>query len=230
MDITIGRDAATSKLAVAFNGQTLLLGAAGSVPLSVSRQHCQLTIDDDGNMKIKNLKPQNSTYVNGVAVESRHVGAGDSVALGSGRFTLNLAEVVAAVRKTAPPVVDIRPLRRVWDDYEEFMTHHQVASGRFTALASGTAIFTVGSILITHFCGGNAPSWLYLIYIVPLALLIASVVVRWRDSNWPLRKKAKDLEFHSRYVCPNCHHFLQKSYDLLLQDDACPWCRARFRK
>ena len=48
MQIIIGRDAKTSQLNVIIGQQTLRLGAPGSVPQTVSRQHCRITVTEGG--------------------------------------------------------------------------------------------------------------------------------------------------------------------------------------
>lgn len=50
MQIIIGRDAKTSQLNVIIGQQTLRLGAPGSVPQTVSRQHCRITVTEGGNL------------------------------------------------------------------------------------------------------------------------------------------------------------------------------------
>ena len=47
MELIIGRDGATAKLKVVNGTQVNLYGEAASVPVDVSRQHCQLTAIDD---------------------------------------------------------------------------------------------------------------------------------------------------------------------------------------
>lgn len=64
MQIIIGRDAKTSQLNVIIGQQTLRLGAPGSVPQTVSRQHCRITVTEGGTYVVENLKAANITYIN----------------------------------------------------------------------------------------------------------------------------------------------------------------------
>lgn len=70
MEFIIGRDPQTSQLKVACGQQSIRLGNPGDVPMTVSRQHCLLTVDND-HYTIKNLKPQNVTFVNGMAIAQK---------------------------------------------------------------------------------------------------------------------------------------------------------------
>lgn len=53
MGLIIGRDASTSQLRITMGQQSKTFGGAGSVPMTVSRQHCSLTINPDGSYRIR---------------------------------------------------------------------------------------------------------------------------------------------------------------------------------
>lgn len=229
MKYIIGRDATTSQLNIISNRQTFRLGSPNSVPMDVSRQHCELTIDEAGRMSIRNLKAQNVTFVNGHPVESKNIAESDIITLGPSQYRLNLGEILTTVRKAVPKVIDIRPLKQIWDEYDSFILEHQVSTQKFYALASTTGLFTMGAVIISFIPHVN-PMWRILMYIAAGILIISTAIRRYNDSNWPLLKKQKDLELHKKYVCPNCHQYLSKPYDLLLQGNCCPYCKAKFKK
>jgi hypothetical protein len=56
MELIIGRDASTSQLRITMGQQSKTFGVAGSVPMTVSRQHCSLTINPDGSYSNGSLK------------------------------------------------------------------------------------------------------------------------------------------------------------------------------
>jgi predicted component of type VI protein secretion system len=61
------------------------------VPLpSVSRQHCELHIDDDDEFAVKDLNSSNGTYVNGDRVRSRELIPGDLLAVGPVVFVVRI--------------------------------------------------------------------------------------------------------------------------------------------
>src|SRR5262245_512569 len=57
---------------------------------SVSRKHCELSVDDDDELVIKDLKSSNGTYVNGERVRSRELVPGDLVAVGPVVFVVRI--------------------------------------------------------------------------------------------------------------------------------------------
>lgn len=72
-ELILGRESGASRLHIVMNGKDCVYGAAGSVPRTVSRQHCKLTVEDDGSYTLVNLKPENKTYVNGLAIASKRI-------------------------------------------------------------------------------------------------------------------------------------------------------------
>ena len=138
MQIIIGRDAKTSQLNVIIGQQTLRLGAPGSVPQTVSRQHCRITVTEGGTYLVENLKAANITYINNVGVEKKSMRREDSLALGTDRYQVDTKAVFAAIDKAVPKTADIRPLSKVWEDHEEYIINqkrevcrHRVEYGYF---------------------------------------------------------------------------------------------------
>lgn len=136
MQIIIGRDAKTSQLNVIIGQQTLRLGAPGSVPQTVSRQHCRITVTEGGTYFVENLKAANITYINNVGVEKKTMRREDSLALGTDRYQVDTKAVFAAIDKAVPKTADIRPLSKVWEDHEEYILNQKIKSARFVAIAS----------------------------------------------------------------------------------------------
>ena len=61
------------------------------VPLpSVSRQHCELHIDEDDEFAVRDLNSSNGTYVNGDRVRSRELIPGDLLAVGPVVFVVRI--------------------------------------------------------------------------------------------------------------------------------------------
>ena len=149
MQIIIGRDAKTSQLNVIIGQQTLRLGAPGSVPQTVSRQHCRITVTEGGTYLVENLKAANITYINNVGVEKKSMRREDSLALGTDRYQVDTKAVFAAIDKAVPKTADIRPLSKVWEDHEEYIINQKIKSARFVAIASSMGIFTIGAMVYT---------------------------------------------------------------------------------
>lgn len=229
MELTIGRDAATSQLAVLAEGQQLKLGVPGSVPQTVSRQHCRLKVNVDGSMTIRSLKADNPTYINGMPVERKRIGKDDVVELGPDRYRLDLSAVRAMADKLTPKYMDIRPLRKIYEDYEQQTLDMTIADRKFNALRSATGLITMIAIIMS-LTVGHGPVYITL-YITAIVISGAFTIKAYRDSsNSPMKKKELEKSFQAKYRCSNCNHQYKMNYDELSQYDACPFCRAKFIK
>ena len=229
MEYILGRDANTTQLDIISEKQTFRLGLPGSVPMTVSRRHCLLTIDDSGRMSIKNLKPQNVTYVNDHAVESKSISPSDTITLGASKYRLNLSEVLATIKKVEPKVVDIRPLRQVWNDYKAESMEMTVAERRFNALRGVTGLVTMIAIVCAMTLGHN-PIY-FLLYGTAIVLTLAFTIKAYvNSSKVPEQREELTHKLHRNYVCPNCGRYFNMDYDTLTQYNACPYCKAKFRK
>lgn len=228
MEAIIGRDANTSQLNITVGQKVLRLGTPGCVPMSVSRQHCSLTIGDDGKMILKNLKPQNQTFVNGMAIESKRITDTDTIALGATQWQMNFGGVLAVIKKATPKTVDIRPLEAVWERHKNFIHQNKVAAGRFAALATSSGVFTLGSVVISLIPEIN-PLWRYVMYAIAFVLVVSTVVRRWTDATRLTNRQEREAEkMFSEYACPACHHPFKESYKELRLRSECPWCKVKF--
>lgn len=231
MQYIIGRDANTSQLNITFGQQTIKLGSPGSVPMSVSRQHCMLSVDDNGQMSIKNLKAQNVTYVNNHPIESKGIKANDVITLGADQYRLTLAEIFAAVKKNVPKVIDIRPLQKVWNEYNDAQLRMKIKQGRFVALSSGTGLITMAAVVLSFM--GVGMEVRIACYIVAAILIMLTIIVRWQNATKiPLQQQELQQWLDDNYVCPNCKHSFGAgiNYRKLTQYDACPYCKAKLKK
>lgn len=228
MEYIIGRDANTSQLNIVFGQHSIKIGLPGSVPITVSRQHCQLTIDDNGQMNIRNLKAQNVTYVNGHAIESKSIKGSDCISLGTSQYKLNLTEVLKAIHGKQPKVVDIRPLQRIWNKYNEKQLQMKIKQGKFVALSSGTALITMAAVFLSFL--GVGMEVRMACYAFAAILIMATVIVRWNNATKvPLQQQKLQQWLDNNYVCPNCKHSFSMNYKKLSQYEACPYCKAKFK-
>lgn len=227
MEITIGRDYETARLRIEAGGKVTRCGAVGSVPKSVSRQHCSIVMDADGKMRVKNLKAENETFVNGRSVESKTVRKGDRIELGEDRYAVDWKAIMSVM----PVVADIRPLEKVWTDYQEQRLEQQIKERRFGTLRSATGLITMVAIALSMFTGKDSTLYLIL-YGAAILISLAFTVKAYRDSaNAPRRMQELSDKFQRDYVCPKCGHFLgMQSYDVLKQNDGCPYCKAKYKK
>lgn len=154
MEYIIGRDQQTSQLKVAFGQQSIRLGNSGDVPMTVSRQHCLLTVDND-HYTIKNLKPQNVTFVNDVAIAQKNVKESDTVTLGAEKYRIDLASILKAIQQLAPKTADIRPLQVLWEEHDQHSLDQVIAERKFNALRGATGLITMTAIILALTVGRN---------------------------------------------------------------------------
>ena len=226
MEIIVGRDQQTQQLCVIKDGSRKLYGQPGSVPMDVSRQHLSLQPADGGKWLVKNLNERNVTFVNGIAVENKTVSEQDKVELGNSRYLFPWDSVGEPKEES----IDIRPLNSIWQEYDHQRIALQIAERKFNAARSATGIITMIAIACSLMLGHGT---IYLIlYALAIGISVAFTVIAYRKSTEvPQRQHDLNKQFQQRYVCPKCGHFMGfQDYDVLVQNDACPYCKTKFKK
>ena len=226
MEYIIGRDAKTRQLVVIANGNVKRIGLAGSVPMDVSRQHLSLSSLPNGRWQLRNLNNQNVTFVNSVATESKTITESDKVELGQSHYLFPWD----AVREPKVETVNIRPLRHVWEKYDKEQFDLQVAERKFNAARSATGIITMLAIACSFILGHDT---VYLIlYALAIGIsLIFAVQAYNKAQDVPRLQRDMKERFERNYVCPKCGHFMgYQKYDILIQNDACPYCKTKYKK
>lgn len=229
MEMIIGRHASTSQLRITVGQQSKAFGSVGSVPMTVSRQHCSITQQADGTYKIVNLKPQNVTFVNGVEVMAKVIKEGDRVELGPSKFLVSWEWIKGFV----PTMVDFHPLKRVWEEYDEHKLDQQIADRKFNSLRGITGLITMGAIALSIIFPEFRETPLYIgVYILAILISAGFTYKAYQDSSkGPMKQKKLTEDFQQAYVCPHCHHFLGfQSFTVLMQNEACPYCKAKIKK
>lgn len=235
MEFIIGRESGNSRLQItADNGTIKYLGNIGSVPKSVSRQHCKLVVDSNGGYTLTNIKPENSTLVNGIAIMQKHVTSTDKIELGKDNYSLNLSSVVqlfAQVKESNNAQVSqsysIAHLEKVWNDYNQAKLNAQIQQAKENAISSVSGLFSMAAI-IAGFIPGVPLGLRITIYIVAFSLAGYFFYSRVRKASYyPKFFQELDAKFHKDYVCPNpsCHRFLSyQPYDDLKKTKKCYSC------
>ena len=223
MEIIIGRDQQTRQLSIVKDGVTKHYGQPGSVPMDVSRHHLSLQPIDEGKWKIKNLNEQNVTFVNGIAIESKNISENDKVELGNSHYLLNWSE-------PKEETVDIRPLKIIWKEYDEKKFDSQIAERKFNAARSATGIITMLAIACSIILG-HGPIYIIL-YALAIGISLAFTYLAYKKSTEvPKHQRELTKRFQQTYVCPKCGHFMGfQDYDILVQSDACPYCKTKYKK
>ena len=226
MEIIIGRDQETRKLCITKDGNTKLHGQSGSVPMDVSRHHLSLQPAGNGKWTIKNLNERNITFVNGIAVESKTISEQDKVELGNSHYLFPWD----VLREPKVETVDIRPLQNIWQEYDSQRMETQIAERKFNAARSATGIITMLAIACSLVLG-HGPIYLIL-YALAIGISVVFTIQAYRKSTEvPQQQRDLNKQFQQRYVCPKCGHFMGfQDYDILIQNDACPYCKTKYKK
>ena len=226
MEIIIGRDQQTRQLSITKDGQSKPYGQAGCVPMDVSRHHISLQSAGNGKWIIKNLNERNVTFVNGIAIESKTISESDKVELGNSHYLFSWD----ALKEPKVETIDIKSLKRVWDEYQEndiIIRNRQKANGLWASVPLGFSMF--GGII-----AGVAPD------IRELALVFTGIafvtflygLYKRSQDNSTIELKENQDDFDRKWVCPKCKHPLTcfRSFTILSQSDACPYCKTRYKK
>lgn len=225
--IIIGRDSKTSQLRMTANGKSAAICGKENVPMGVGREHISITIDDEGTVILQNLNIENDTYVNGIGVETKRLKEGDCIELGKEHYRIGWD----VLQPFIPKFVDIRPLKKVWNDYQEEQLQLQIKERRSGVLRSATGLITMAAMVLSIFTGRDNPMFLTL-YIIAGVVSAAFFVKAYLDSA-KMPKKQQEIRdsLPKKYVCPSCGHFIgNQSYEILSQGKACPYCKAIYRK
>lgn len=225
MEIIIGRDQQTRQLCIIKDGTTRLYGQTGSVPMDVSRHHISLQPAGNGKWVIKNLNERNATFVNGISIESKTISEQDKVELGNSHYLFSWA----ALQEPKVETIDIRPLKKIWDDYQQediAIRNRQKNNGLLASIPLGFSM--LGGII-----AGVAPE------IREVALVFTGIafltfiygLYRRSQDNSTIELKRLQEDFERKWVCPKCKRPLNfRSYTVLEQNDACSYCKTKFKK
>ena len=226
MEIIIGRDQNTRQLNVVKDGKSRLYGQPNSVPMDVSRHHISLKPAGNGKWQIKNLNERNVTFVNGIAVETKTISESDKIELGNSHYLFSWS----ALQEPKVEIVDIRQLKRVWDEYNNANIEIRKRQKNIGLLAS----IPIGITMLGGLLSGVAPDDLkpfaYVFTAIALMVMLYGFYRRFTDNSIEEQEEIKKT-FQRRYICPKCGHFMGfQDYDILTQSDACPYCKTKYQK
>lgn len=242
MEIIIGREEGARRIHCIADGREFNVGQAGSVPNSVSRQHCKLIINGD-KLTLTNIKEQNITYVDGTQIFSKGITATSKVQFGTEKFTIPLQEIInLATGKTPrpngpanppqPPVLtfSLKPMEDVWKEYDQRKLEIQE-----NAAKNANRQRLQGILSMLGMCVGFIPGidQTIRIIIVVAALLIAIYFFIQGSTSDTVQKQLHDLEdeFARKYKCPNpsCGKpFGQIAYRQIKYNKQCLACGCKY--
>lgn len=212
MEIIIGREEGARRLHCIADGREFNIGAAGSVPTSVSRKHCRIVVLGE-KMSIENLREQNITYVDGNQVFSKGISSTSKVQLGSEKFNVPLLQIlqlatgkpIASVnsseKKPEPPTFTLKPLQTIWDEYDK-----RKLAIQDDAAKKGNQQRVQGIVSMFGMALGLLPIPIVFRAICVVTALIMSIYFFMKGKNSDtVQRQIHDLdeEFATKYKCPN---------------------------
>ena len=271
--IYIGRESSENKLHVIVTNQEnneckiACYGEPDCVNRTVSRclknadgtitAHCKIEIDNAENMRIKNLKDSNKTYVDGDQIIERAIDENALLELGRDRYNLQVAFILKIAKKMlgisdnspnekphtpnnnnsnkqASEVVSIRHLKRVWNDYHDGLLELKKKNKR--TQTNRMMLMMIGSGLGSMVCGLITSKQEFDPGVAAIFTALPSFIIG--GSIFWLMAKDDSIEEEDRisnnfakdYVCPKCGRHLGKiAYEHLPnQLTHCPKCRSEF--
>lgn len=220
--IIIGVDKSSGKLLLESESKKITYGEGA--PESIGTPHCRIDFDGN-NIRLKNLDINNYTFVNGQAVESKAISRHDKIELGLSHYPLPWQAIDAII----PPMVDISSLKLVWEEYDNQNIKLQIDERRFNSIRSATGLVTMVAIALSIMTGKQS-IWYLVLYGAAILASFLFTIKAYRDaSKIPQKRNELNRKFQHDYVCPQCGHFLgNQSYDILTQNQQCPYCHAKF--
>lgn len=210
MEIIIGREEGLRRFHCIVDGREFNVGQAGCVPASVSRKHCKIVVNGN-NITIENLKPQNITFVDGNQVFSKAISATSKVQLGAEKVAVPLQQILqlatgkpataAAAAKPAQeaPTFSLRPLKTVWEEYDERKLQIQDDAGKKANRQRLQGIATMGGSLCCVVLGPIG----YVLTAIGLCAAVYFYMQGNKQDSVQRRLHDLDEEFAKKYKCPN---------------------------
>ena len=238
MEIIIGRDPDTSCFAFLVDGKKAK-DSTLTMPNSVSRLkadertgHCRLSVKGD-SMKITNLNPHNSTYVDGEEIVSKTIDTHNIVELGADQYRINIKKLLKDIGYVPP--VSIKHLKKVWERYDRALLKLQVEQQKSANQQKLQGLISQASVLCVIIPSVipsiPIPGMVRVMLVVGALALGVYFYIKGNkiENSFVVKKRELDDEFRDDYVCPQCGYFFGfTSYDSLGYKPNCPGCNCRF--
>lgn len=244
LEAVLGKEEGQHRLLVKIGTKAFVVGSPQSVPNTVSRAHCELSVDFSNDqactatkIRIRNLKSQNITYVDGQEVESKVIKENSHVQLGFDRYSVDLRKVIDGMRKfqmsanpQPPETYSLSPLRTVWEEYDSTRMQLQLKEQKKNNIRNLGGILSATGILFMCVPALGALRFVATGFSLIIGLFF---FIKGMNTSSSLTVKLHELdkEFRKRYVCPNpkCRHFMgSMPYDVLRQNKGCPHCKCKY--
>lgn len=172
--------------------------------------HCKIDIEDNGSMRISNMKAENITRVNGNGVASRAITWNDNITLGSGKYQLDMAAVKKIIDGLTPPpppeAKSIKHLEYVWKKYDEDKHNLQKKNRSLNLLRSSASIFTVPVIALSGFMSSKGIDGASFLWIISAVGAVITIWGWYRSYKFDINVETEKLNewLKQNYCCPHC--------------------------
>ena len=180
--------------------------------------HCKIDIENDGSMRISNMKAENITRVNGNGVASRAITWSDNITLGSGGYQLDMTKVrkltqninAGSDAKTpdtpATEAKSIKHLEYVWKQYDDDKHELQKKNRHLNLLKSSASIFTVPVIALSGFMSSKGIDGASFLWILSSVGAVITVYGWYQSYKFDIAVETEKLteKLKQNYSCPHC--------------------------
>ncbi|MBQ2919255.1 MAG: FHA domain-containing protein [Bacteroidales bacterium] len=222
----------------------ILVGRSGNQKLtitdkSVSREHCRLTLMENGNYTLENLSA-NGTFVNEKDVIKTVVTPETQIRLGT-RFVCLVKDLLPSNESDEQPKVNTTDsydlfigLEKVYENYIQEKIRIQQEASKANFMRTIPGMITGGVFAITMVLGSSpAVNFFRIITGLGAVILIAySASKAYKAQNdTPEKIEALNRKFQTDYVCPICGNFLGfLPFELLKKRNQCSYCKKQWVK
>lgn len=230
MKIIIGREEQTSepRLRLIVDGQEKFLATKTPVPKTMSRKHCELTLNGE-EIVVRNITDNNTLFVNGQEVVQKKIKKDDKIQLGSGMYTIPISAILSALGGGEQEAVSIAHLEKVYNDFQQAKLDMQIRERKMNALSRFSGLITTAG-LICALIPSLASIRVFSLVLAFVAGLVLSLVAFRDSTKTPNKIKEMADKFHDDYVCPKCgKSFGNMYYSDLAKYVACPSCKIKFK-
>ena len=242
-ELLIGREPNENNLVMLDQKQILRLVSDKTVPNTVSRlkpevptAHCSIVIDDI-SVKIKNLNPENSTFVDDKKIDKIcTLKPTSTVHLGPDKYPLDLAKILQ--KYNFHPAFSTRHLESVWREYDQKLLKLQLDQQKQQNQQRLQTIFSqVGMLaVVIPMCipSLEIPTWIRAAASIAAVALAIYFYIRGSrvNNSFVIKKRNLDKEFKELYRCPNpaCRSFFGfVDYETsILPRNKCPNCGCKY--
>lgn len=182
--------------------------------------HCKIDIEDNGSMRISNMKAENITSVNGNGVASRAITWNDNITLGCDKYQLDMTKVRKLTQTInggsggkgsdtpATEAKSIKHLEHVWKKYDEDRHNLQKENRRLQKLSRMSSVFTLPSMALSAIFGLLDLSVSITIVTILMTCTGAIVMVYsfYKSNRFDIVSENEKLteRLKQNYCCPHC--------------------------